>query len=160
MNEKTLSRWLKVLIIGAGICGIIVYAVVFPAFGQTMVSMGTGMPASRVWSWMFFIWMTGIPCYYVLFLSWKIADLIGQDQAFSTENAQLLRRISWAAGFDGMLFFVGNVVFWLVLDACIEMAFFSMVVVFVGVAVSVASACLSNLVHKAAILQQQSDLTI
>ena len=39
-------------------------------------------------------------------------------------------------------------------------ALFSLIVVFAGVAVAVAAAALSYLVKKAAVLQEQSDLTI
>lgn len=39
-------------------------------------------------------------------------------------------------------------------------ALFSLLVVFAGVAVAVASAVLSHLVQKAAVLQEQSDFTI
>ena len=38
--------------------------------------------------------------------------------------------------------------------------FISMVVVFAGIAIAVAAACLSHLIRKAAALQDQSDLTI
>ena len=39
-------------------------------------------------------------------------------------------------------------------------ALFSLLIVFAGVAVAVAAAALSHLVQKAAVLQEQSDLTI
>ena len=33
MEQKKLSKWLKCMIIGIGICGLIIYAVVIPYLG-------------------------------------------------------------------------------------------------------------------------------
>lgn len=55
---------------------------------------------------------------------------------------------------------MGNIIFLFTNMSHPGVALFSLLVVFAGVAVAVASAVLSHLVQKAAVLQEQSDFTI
>ena len=159
MEQKALSKWLKIILIGVGICGLIVYLLIFPGYGQSIVADYPEF-SNRYWPWLIFLWMTGIPCYIVLVLGWRIASNIGKDNSFSNENAKYLKWISWLAAGDGIFFFIGNVVLLFANMSHPGVALFSLFVVFAGIAVTVASAALSHLVQKAAILQEQSDLTI
>ena len=72
----------------------------------------------------------------------------------------LLQRIAWLAAGDTAFFFLGNVVFTLLSMNHPGILLLSLLICFAGVAVTVAAACLSHLVRKAADLQEQSDLTI
>jgi len=159
MEQMALSKWLKVILIGAGVCGLVVYFVIFPTYGQSLVYDYPEF-SNRFWPWLIFLWVSGIPCYTVLALGWKIASNIGKDQSFSNENARYLKWISWLAEGDGIFFFLGNVVFLFTNMSHPGIALFSLLVVFAGIAVAVTSAALSHLVQKAAVLQEQSDLTI
>ncbi|MFR8207704.1 DUF2975 domain-containing protein [Hominenteromicrobium sp.] len=76
------------------------------------------------------------------------------------KNASLLKSISILSALDAGFFFVGNIVLLLLNMSHPGVVLASFVVVFVGVAVAVASAALSHLVKKAAALQEQSDWTI
>ena len=160
MNQVSLSRWLKFIIFGLGICGLIVYALVVPMLGQNLVVFDNGRYAYCYWPWLAFIWATGIPCYIALALAWKIAGNIGADKSFLMLNAKLLKWISILAVGDAAYFFIGNVVLWLLNMNHPGIVLFSLIVVFAGVAVAVTSAVLSHLVEKAAALQEQSDWTI
>ena len=160
MKQTSLSKWLKFIIFGVGICGIIVYALVIPMIGRTVAAAEKGEFDYCYWPWLIFIWATGIPCYVALIFAWKIAGNIGADQSFSLANAKLLKWISVLAAGDAVLFFVGNVVFLLLNMNHPGVVLFSLLIVFAGVAVAVASAALSHLVMKATELQEQSDLTI
>lgn len=160
MRQTSLSKWLKAMIIGVGLCGLVVYAVVIPALGQQLAWMEDGAYEHCYWPWLLFIWGTGLPCAGALALAWRIAGNIGADRSFSVENAGMLKWISLLAAGDAALFFLGNLVF-LVLDMnhpAVVLA--SLLVVFAGFAIAVASAALSHLVRKAADLQEQSDWTI
>ncbi|MBQ9032891.1 MAG: DUF2975 domain-containing protein [Parasporobacterium sp.] len=159
MKQKALSKWLKIILIGVGICGLIVYLVIFPGYGQSLVSDYPEF-SNRYLPWLIFLWMTGIPCGIVLVLGWRIASNIGKDNSFSNENAKYLKWISWFAAGDGIFFFFGNVVLLFANMSHPGVALFSLLVVFAGIAVTVASSALSHLVQKAAVLQEQSDLTI
>ena len=159
MEQKALAKWLKLILIGVGICGLIIYAIVFPSCGQALIEEYPEFKG-RFWPWMVFIWASGVPCYAVLALGWRIASKIGEDRSFSEENANSLKWISWYAAGDAVFFFAGNILL-LFLDMSHPGAvLLSFLVVFAGVAVAVAAAALSHLVQKAAVLQEQSDLTI
>lgn len=159
MEQKGLATWLKIILVGVGICGLVVYFVVFPSYGESLVSDYPEF-SNRFWPWLIFLWISGIPCYAVLVFGWKIAANIGRDQSFSNANAKYLKWIAWLAAGDGVFFFVGNIVLLFTNMSHPGIALFSLLVVFAGVAVAVASAVLSHLVQKAAVLQEQSDLTI
>ena len=159
MEQKGLATWLKIILVGVGICGLVVYFVVFPSYGESLVSDYPEF-SNRFWPWLIFLWISGIPCYAVLVFGWKIAANIGRDQSFSNANAKYLKWIAWLAVGDGVFFFVGNIVLLFTNMSHPGIALFSLLVVFAGVAVAVASAVLSHLVQKAAVLQEQSDLTI
>lgn len=159
MEQKGLAVWLKIILVGVGICGLVVYFVVFPSYGESLVNDYPEF-ANRFWPWLIFLWISGIPCYAVLLFGWKIATNIGRDQSFSNANAKYLKWIAWLAAGDGIFFFVGNIIFLFTNMSHPGVALFSLLVVFAGVAVAVASAVLSHLVQKAAVLQEQSDFTI
>ena len=159
MKQTSLSKWLKIILIGCGICGLLIYALVMPSIGQTLASENPEM-SSYFWPWLIFIWVTGIPCYIALFFAWKIAANIGGDKSFSLSNAKLLKWISILAAGDAAFFFLGNIVFLLLNMNHPSIVLLSLIIEFAGVAISVAAAALSHLVMKAADLQEQSDLTI
>lgn len=159
MQQTTLSKWLKFILIGVALCGLVIYAVVFPALGQSIITHNEDF-SYCFWPWLIFIWVTGIPCYIAIILAWKIATNIGADQSFSLSNAKFLKWISILAVGDAAFFFVGNIVFLILNMSHPSIILFSSIIVFAGVAISVASAALSHLVMKASILQNQSDWTI
>ena len=159
MEQKTLSRWLKVILVGVGLCGLVVYGAVLPLYGQSLVGQNPDM-ANRYWPWLIFLWATGVPCYIALVIGWKIAANIGLDRSFSELNARYLKRIALLAAGDTVFFFVGNIVLLFANMSHPVVVLGSLLVVFAGVAVTVAAAALSHLVLKAALLQEQSDLTI
>lgn len=159
MKQDTLSKWLRLIIIGVGICGIIIYAAVVPMLAGTMVDEYPEF-SSWQWPWLILIWVTAIPCYMALILAWKIAVNIGADCSFSIANAKLLKWISVLAAVDSAVFFAGNLIYLLLNRNHPSIVLFSLLIEFLGVAISVASAVLSHLVMKAAELQNQSDLTI
>ncbi len=159
MEQKTLSRWLKVILVGVGLCGLVVYGAVLPLYGQSLVGQNPDV-ANRYWPWLIFLWATGVPCYAALVIGWRIAVNIGKDRSFSEDNARHLKRIALLAAGDAVFFFIGNIVLLFANMSHPGVVLGSLLVVFAGVAVSVAAAALSHLVLKAALLQEQSDLTI
>lgn len=159
MKQASLAKWLKVILLGVGVCGMVVYALVLPKVGHVLVD-GREELRKYFWPWLVFLWCSGVPCYAVLALGWKIAGNIGADRSFSYANAKLLKGIAGLAAGDAVFFFLGNLVF-LFLDINHPgVVLFSLFVEFGGVAIAVAAAALSHLVQKAAALQEQSDLTI
>lgn len=160
MGQTTLSKWLKFIIIGVGLCGLVVYGIVIPVFGQFVAAYEQGVYDHCFWPWLIFIWVTAVPCYMVLIFAWKIANNIGIDKSFSAANAKYLKWISVLAAADAAFFFIGNIVYLFLNMNHPGVVLFSLLVVFAGVAVAIASAALSHLVLKAEVLQEQSDWTI
>ncbi len=159
MKQDTLSRWLKGILVGVGVCGLIVYGAVVPMLAEAMIDRYPEFSGCRL-PWLILIWATAIPCYTALILAWKIAGNIGADRSFSVENGKLLKWISILAAGDAAFFFAGNFIYLLLGMNHPGILLLSLLVEFLGVAISVAAAALSHLVMKAAELQDQSDLTI
>lgn len=159
MNQKKLSRWLKAVIIGVGICGLIVYLGLLPVFGDSLLTEYPEFSSWR-WPWLIFLWITAVPCFIILVLAWKIAANIGEDRSFSAENAGLLRNIAVLIVGDILFFFLGNAVFTFLSMNHPGILLISLLICAIGIAVAIAAACLSHLVRKAADLQEQSDLTV
>lgn len=159
MKQKNLANWLKLIIVGIAVCGLIVYAGIFPMYGRTLADTYKDYSHAYV-PWLVFIYITAIPCYTVLVFCWQIASNIGADRSFSQANAKLLKRISFLAAADSLIFFAGNIIYLLLDMNHPSIVLLSLIIVFVGIAISVAAAALSHLVNKAAELQEQSDLTI
>lgn len=159
MKQKNLALWLKGIVIGIAVAGLIVLLLIVPAFGKSVVEDAPEY-AGAYYPWLAFLWLCAVPCYYALYLGWKIAVNIGANKSFSMENANLLKRISALAIGDGVFFFVGNIALLFLNFSHPGVTLMSLLVVFVAVAISVIAASLSHLVQKAADLQEQSDLTI
>jgi len=159
MKQDTLSKWLKGILAGVGVCGLAVYGAVIPMLAEAMVDKYPEFSGCRL-PWLILILATAIPCYIALFFAWKIAVNIGEDRSFSVANGKLLKWISVLAAGDAAFFFAGNLIFLLLGMNHPSIALGSLLVEFLGVAVSIASAALSHLMMKAAELQNQSDLTI
>ena len=160
MRQKSLSNWLKFIILGVGVCGLVVYLLVVPMLGQSVAAAEDGLFDRLYWPWLVLIWVTALPCYAALAFGWIIAVNIGKDRSFSVENARLLKWISGLAAGDAAFFFLGNILYLFLGWSHPGVTLLSLIVIFVGVAISVAAAALSHLVMKAAMLQEQSDLTI
>lgn len=159
MEQKTLAKWLKFVIIGVGVCGLFIFFYLFPYYGQSLAEEYPEF-SGAYWPWLIFLWLAAVPCYAALFFGWKIAGNIGNDKSFSTENSKLLLKITWLGATDSFFFFFGNICLLFLNMSHPGILLMAMVVVFAGVAITVAAACLSHLVRKAAKLQEENDLTI
>lgn len=159
MSQKSLSRWLKAIIGGMAICGALIYLYIIPILGRDLVD---ARPEYTSWyfPWLAVVLVSAIPYYWGLYFGWKVSTEIGKDNSFSMENAEYLKNISILAALDSLYFFAANVVFMVINMNHPGVFLISLIVVFIGVAVTVAAAALSHLVRKAAEIQQENELTI
>lgn len=156
MNQKNLSAWLKSIIIGIALCGVVIYLYVIPFWGKDIVALNPEF-ASYYWPWLIFFWITAVPFYCILFFGWQISSEIGKDNSFSKKNAKLLKLISIVTVSDTCIFFAGNIVFLLLNMNHPGIVLLSLLVDFAGIAVAVAAAALSHLISKAALIKEEND---
>lgn len=157
MDQKKLSIWLKAIAVGCALCGLALFGFILPRFLAYVAEEVPDLPHR---AWLAFMWCLALPCYAVLVCIWLMANEIGRDNSFSLENARLLKYIALLAGVDAAVLLVGNLIFLVTRHSIPTLALASAFACFIGLAISVGAACLSHLVHKAAALQEDSDLTI
>ncbi len=158
MNQTTLSRWLKGLILLVGTAALLLYAVILPYLTARYTPFSES--ATAKWLWLSMIWLTALPFYPALALCWQIAARIGGGRSFSCENAIALKRISALSLTDTLLLFVGSLLLFLLGMNRLTLLIFALLFCFLGFLLSVTAAALSHLVYKAAALQEESELTI
>ncbi|MBO4879925.1 MAG: DUF2975 domain-containing protein, partial [Clostridia bacterium] len=107
MKQKTLALWLKIVIIGVALCGLVICFVMLPGVGRDFADSLNREFDHAYWPWLIFLWLTALPCFAALGIGWKIADNIGKDRSFCIENAKLISAISVLAAADSAFFFVG-----------------------------------------------------
>lgn len=158
MTQKSLSKLMKLIIILLGVCGAVLYSLLLP--------IGNGFASDYpefsycFAPWLIFLLLTLVPCYSVLILGWKIASSIAQDNSFTEINSKRLKSVAVLALATSVYLFLGDIVFFLFGMNHPSTFIALLFIVFIGIAITVASAVLSYLVKKAAALQEQSDLTI
>ncbi|MBE6654362.1 MAG: DUF2975 domain-containing protein [Ruminococcaceae bacterium] len=158
MNRKNLSVWLKAMIICVGACGALIYALVLPITAGSLEPFANDAAAKYLW--LIFLWVSGVPCYAVLAVSWLVCGDIEKDRAFTAKNSKRLKIISILAGADTLFLFLGNIALLIFKMNNLFMMAFCVLVAFLGIVLSVAFAALSHLVARAAELQEECDLTI
>ena len=157
MDQKKLAIWLKAIVVGCALCGLTLFGYILPKYLAYVAEEVPDLPHT---AWLVFMCILAVPCYAVLVCIWKMANEIAGDNSFSLENAKLLKYIALLAGADSVLLLGGNLIFLMMKHSIPTLALVSAFVCFFGLAASVGAACLSHLVHKAAVMQEDVDLTI
>ncbi len=156
MTQQTLAKWLKGIIIGMAVCGLLIIFVIVPFAGHDL-ALAYPEFSYCFWPWFIFLFIALIPCYFVLVWMWSIASEIGKDRSFTMKNAVMLKRIMMAAIFDTAFFFLVNVIYLFLNMSHPSVLIASLFVCFAGVAIAVAAAGLSHLVGKAAAIREEND---
>ena len=156
MNRHALARRLRLILIGIALCGLLFYSLLLPCF----LHRGFADSPMAFWAHLLLLWISGIPCYIVLWFGLRVVRNIAADRSFCKENAAHLGAISTLASIDTVYIFLCDILLLVLGVGEGLMLLLSVVIMFVGVAVSVTAAALSHLILRAAELQEQSDLTI
>lgn len=159
MKQENVAKWLKAVVIGAVLFGAGVYGCIIPTWGRA-IAYDAPEFSDRFWPWLIFLWGTAIPCYIALVFAWKIFTQIGKNNSFSFVNAKYFKHITRLALADVVYFLLGNLVLLLWNKSHPGVFLASFLVAFVGVAIAVLSAALSQLVYKAAQMKEENELTI
>lgn len=159
MKQKELSRWLRVVVVIGWIACLLLSVVVVPKLA-TDAALDLPEFAYLAMPCLAIFWLGMIPVILALWYAWKIFGEIGRDNSFCRENARRLRVISWLALADTVLCVLSMVVL-IVLNALHPAVFLLMLLIAViGAGLAVAAAALSHLTLKAALLQEENDLTV
>mgnify|MGYP002750632877 FL=1 len=156
MSQKSLSYWLKFVIIIMALCALAVHTA---ASLMLTVSEAEEIDKLRM-PWLIFLWASAIPILFAVIISWKTAANIGIGNAFCMQNAKHLKNIAICSAVDAAWVLIGETVLLFLNMNHPGIFLFSMVIVAIGVAISVAAACLSYYIKKAADLREQTELTI
>lgn len=161
MKQLEMSKYLKVITIGAGILFLafvgwflpsIFWQVVLESYG----TFGYGSACAAVW-------ITAVPVFLCLWKFWGICVRIGKDESFSKENAKALKQMSHFLLVDCILYaliLTGCVIWkWYVTYGLI-LLFGIFLILMICISLTVLCASLSHLVYKASQLQEDQDLTI
>lgn len=159
MNLKQLSFRIKIILIGFALCGAGIMFFAIPEIGRSLIAVYPEYSAAYL-PWLIFLWIAVIPCYAVLVLGWMIASHIASDNAFSSANAKLLKTIAILAAVDSVYFLIGNIVLLLLNMNHPGIVLLSLMVVFIGAAICVASMTLSQLTFRAADIEEENRYTI
>lgn len=159
MEIRKLSKFLKFILTGLFVLGLIFYIFILPLIGKTIVEVN---PELSNWylPWLIFLSLTSIPILLGLFYSAKISKNISYDLAFTEENSKYLKYISRLALIDSVFFFLGNIVMLLLNMNHPSVLILSILISFFGLSLYVIFSILSCFVSKSADLQSENDLTI
>ena len=161
MNEKILSALTRTAIIIIGICGLLTCLLWVP------MSIGKGSLEELSWTmfntsefWIQYVlhWIVSLHCFWLLVIAWQITLDMDKGRLFLTKNALRVNRATIILIADIIAFVIGNIVFallgwssWFVLHIFVAIT---------GLILSIFMYILSKYLMRAAILQEESDLTV
>ena len=159
MKQKELSRWLRAIVIVCWVgCAVTGIWVAPWAFRQVALA---DPPSAHLTTFRIVtFWVMLIPVIVALWQGWRIFGDSGRDNSFGLENARRLKGISYHAAGDTILVRAYSLALVGLNALYPAQIVLHLGVLFIGVAVTVAAAALSHLTHKAAVLQDENELTI
>ena len=103
MSQKSLSYWLKFVIIIMALCALAVHTA---ASLMLTVSEAEEIDKLRM-PWLIFLWASAIPILFAVIVSWKTAANIGIGNAFCMQNAKHLKNIAICSAVDAAWVLIG-----------------------------------------------------
>ena len=160
MQPKKFSLMMKAVIIALAVFGAGFYFYFVPEALKVIDNVKLFTDKTLFLPWLLLIVLTCIPCYAVLILAWKMAQSVQADKQFSHKNSGRLKKIALCALADTAFFFIGSLVYWALGINIPIVVVMAAIILFVGIAFAAAADVLAGMVEKAAILQEENDLTI
>lgn len=158
MNEKLLSALTRFAIVLIGICGVLTCLFWIP------ISMGKGTlhnipwETAEFWVQYVFHWLVSLPCFVLLMIAWRVTSNMNKGKLFLAKNASYVNYATIILTADIVAFLIGNVIFailgwssWLILYVLVAVT---------GLVISIFMYILSKYLMRAAVLQEECDLTV
>ena len=159
MRQKELSRWLRAIVVLGWIGCAVLSAVVLPTLAREAAVAAPELAYLR-WPYLGLFWVGMVPVVLALWHAWCIFGEIGRDNSFCEENARRLRIISLLALGDTIFCAVGAIGLFACNALHPGLFLLALLICLIGLCLFVATAALSHLTLKAALLQEESDLTV
>lgn len=159
MKQKELARWLRlVVVIGWCTCALLAW----PIAPKLARDAAADVPefAYLAWPCLAFLWLGLIVVAAALWFAWRIFGEIGRDNSFCRQNARRLTVISRLALADTVLCILAIVLLILLGAMHPGILLLMILIAVVGAGITAAAAALSHLTLKAALLQEENDLTV
>ncbi len=165
MQQKTLISWLKAIVVLFALLLAVLLFLIVPTMGW-QATLRAPQASFLFWPCLIFIWVLGSPVYLMLIEAWKVCGRIASGRPFCAGNARSFVAIGQYSLLDCGLLFAGNAALAAV-NALQKLhiypagiPLFSLLLIFIGLAVSVAAATLSHLIYKACEINEENQLTI
>lgn len=158
MDQKRIAGILKVFCVFVALVGGIFFFWYVPVLIE-QISFMEDLPQLR-WPGTVGMWMIAVMCYLALFDFVGICRRIGKDNSFCKENARSMARIGIYALVVMVLILGGTLALFAMQLMDIAMFFIIFFVEFVALGIAVICYALSKLIENAAVLKEESDLTI
>lgn len=141
------------------ICGFVIYLFVLPDVGRKIIYYFPEFEHAFI-PWLIFLWLTGIPCYIVLYEVWKLCESFYLNDLFNIKNGYRMHKVSILAKFDIVLLIGGNIVFLFLNINHFSVILFFLMVAFAGVFIATVAEIMSQYIIEAASLKEETELTI
>ncbi|MFI3255075.1 MAG: DUF2975 domain-containing protein [Eubacteriales bacterium] len=150
-KEKQFSQWMKGVVFGLGICGILFYGYYVP------LAINLSNRSEFSTEWLIFIGLCLIPCYAVLYFGGKMAKSVGEGEIFTKENSASLKHISNLALVTSIFWTVVHLVFLYLGISQPVLFLLSIFVSFLGVIVVLAGQILSHFILLAFEIKEENE---
>lgn len=157
MKQNSLA--LKITIILLGVLGSAFFFWVVPVVGGWIKDAYPEFSDAYI-PWLVLIWVLAVPCYITLVLLWQVVSSIDKDELFKHKNAQRFKTISLLVFVDAAILFCTSIVFSAFNFSHPSIVLASAFISIIGVAFGISMRAFSGFFEKAALLQDESDLTI
>ncbi len=163
MKNKTLSILVVLMIAVIVILGILVCVFWYP-FSLSVWVHGI-LPTEHTqemlvsyYSQLIFHWATSLPCFVILFLSFRIVAAIRKGTLFSMKIAKLLKTFSIILYADLAVFLVGTVLIVHIFSDPFAIVY--LCIAALGIAIAIGLSVMADFTERAAILQEEYEGTI
>lgn len=159
MEKKDTGKWLKVIIVMAGLISLVLVAVLAPILGKELIFAHPELKY-LFWPSLIFIWLTAIPVFISLYLFYLISHEIIKDNPFYIKNVSRLTIVSRLALLEAAFYLFALIMLIILGVFQVSLLLIIIIVMFIALAMSVITAILAHLIDKARRIEIENELTI
>ena len=159
MEQKNITRWLKAATIEIGLLGLAYFGGFTLYAFKFKPDYNDSIPI-YIRQNIFFLWVTALFCYLILFFFWRIINEIGKDNSFSMENVKNFNNMAFC-GLLIVIEYIIRIIIWLIKDNLNLVALsYTLLKIIVFIIYIILCIAMAKLVHNAYDIKTENDLTI